>query len=350
MRSALGQRRSALASALGAIAVFAIVVSVGLAAAGDPVGKVRREARAFVKLDHSSQSGGPRFTSGGGTRYDYWRVAVQQLRDNPVKGVGAGNYDRTYFLERRTTEDVRQAHSIELQMLGELGLVGGGLLLLFVLAILSGFVRRTRAGRASPGDRAIAVAGGGMFLVWLVHTSMDWLHLIPGVTGIALFGAASLVAPRSSPEGFARRSRPQVAVTAACILLATFGAVLVGRSAMADRYRGEADDAVASDPHRALDKIGKSLSLNDEKLASYYTQSAAFARLGRYQAARGSLREATRREPHDFVTWGLLGDLAVRRGDLRLARHDYGQAARLNPRDSSLRQLAAHPRLALGGG
>jgi Flp pilus assembly protein TadD len=141
-----------------------------------------------------------------------------------------------------------------------------------------------------------------------------------------------------------------VAVTAACILLATFGAVLVGRSAMADRYRGEADDAVASDPHRALDKIGKSLSLNDEKLASYYTQSAAFARLGRYQAARGSLREATRREPHDFVTWGLLGDLAVRRGDLRLARHDYGQAARLNPRDSSLRQLAAHPRLALGGG
>ena len=57
-------------------------------------------------------------------------VGFNQFADDPLKGIGAGNYDRTYFLERRTTEDIRQAHSIELQTLGELGLVGGLLLAL----------------------------------------------------------------------------------------------------------------------------------------------------------------------------------------------------------------------------
>ena len=63
--------------------------------------------------------------------------------------------------------------------------------------------------------------------------------------------------------------------------------------------------------------------------------------------ARATLLEATRREPHDFVTWGLLGDLAVRRGATVQARRAYGEAARLNPRDRNLARIAKHPRSAL---
>ncbi len=44
------------------------------------------------------------------------------------------------------------------------------------------------------------------------------------------------------------------------------------------------------------------------------------------------------------MTWGLLGDLAVRRGDLAQARRDYGQASELNPRDAGLQALARNPR------
>ena len=74
-----------------------------------------------------------------------------------------------------------------------------------------------------------------------------------------------------------------------------------------------------------------------------WTEAAAYARLDDYDRARATLLEATRREPHDFVTWGLLGDLAVRRGDLGQARRAYARAADLNPRNLALQQLAKHP-------
>lgn len=106
-------------------------------------------------------------------------MAAGQFEDAPLRGIGAGNYDRTYFVERRTAEDIKQPHSLPLQTLAELGLVGGFGLLAFLGAIVAGFARRARAARTSASDLGLVVAGGGMFLVWLVHTSVDWLHLSP---------------------------------------------------------------------------------------------------------------------------------------------------------------------------
>jgi hypothetical protein len=316
---------------------------------GDPVDRVREQARSFKNLGVGSTPGSrSRFTSGGGNRYDYWRVAAGQFESEPVRGLGAGNYDRTYFLERDTSEDIRQPHSLPLQTLAELGLVGGAALLLFLGAILAGFVRRARRARTSSSDLGLAVGGGGMFLVWLVHTSVDWLHLIPGVTGIALCGAAVLVAPwtrQRAPDG--ARSRLRLATIVVCGVVVLVGAMLVGRTALADKHRSDAQESVAEDPRRALEQAEDSLALNDESLPAYYAQAAAFARLNDYGGARAALLEATRREPHDFVPWGLLGDLAVRRGDLARARRDYGRASALNPQNAGLQALARNPRAGL---
>ncbi|MFL5866236.1 MAG: O-antigen ligase family protein, partial [Thermoleophilaceae bacterium] len=347
MRLLLGERARdggaglARLSAAAAVAVLLAGGVIAVAALGNPVTKVKREYRAFVHLRPSSQSS-TRLTSGAGNRYDYWRIAVHQFQHHALRGEGAGNYKRTYFLERRTTEDVRQPHSVELETLAELGLVGGVALLLFVGAVLVGFARRARAARGSGTDLLLCVGAGGIFLTWLVHTSVDWLHLIPGVTGIALFGAAILIGPWRSGAPPAR-SRGRAVAIGVCALLVVFGAVLVGRAALADHYRSQAEDEVRSNPVKAIDRANDSLALNDEALPTYYAKAAAEARLNRYHAARAVLREAARREPHDFVTWGLLGDLAVRRGDRATARRDYARAHRLNPRDPTLRQLARHP-------
>lgn len=186
-----------------------------------------------------------------------------------------------------------------------------------------------------------------MFLVWLVHTSVDWLHLIPGVTGIALCGAAVLVAPWvRKPTAEPRRSTLRLAIIGASVVVVLAGAAFLGRATLADKYRSDAEDLIARDPGAALQKAGDSLALNDEALPAYYVQAAAHARLNDYERARAALLEATRREPHDFVTWGLLGDLAVRRGDLGQARRAYARASRLNPRDESLRDFARDPRAA----
>src|SRR5207302_1348115 len=114
---------------------------------------------------------GTRFFSGGGNRYDYWRVAVNEFRSEPLRGVGAGNYDPGYYLHRRTNEAITQPHSLELQTLAELGIVGGLLLLAFLGAVALGFFRTARAARGSPLAVGVAVAAGGAFTSWLVQTS-----------------------------------------------------------------------------------------------------------------------------------------------------------------------------------
>jgi hypothetical protein len=90
---------------LGGIAAAAAVAV--LAAVHDPVQKVRDQYDAFTSL-HKVQAGS-RLTAGGGNRYDYWRIAWHQFTDHPLDGVGAGNFDRTYFLERRTASSSRRS-------------------------------------------------------------------------------------------------------------------------------------------------------------------------------------------------------------------------------------------------
>jgi hypothetical protein len=330
-------------SAVLLCAIAATAAVAGLLAVNDPVGRVSDQYDAFTKLEQVET--GSRLTAGGGNRYDYWRIAWDQFADHPLDGVGAGNFDRTYFLERRTREDVRQAHSIELQTLGETGLVGALLLGSFIVAVFLGILRRARAAAENEGETLLGVAATGVFVVWLAQTSVDWLHLIPGITGIALGAAAILLlrpgsdAPREALWPMPLPALiPVVAVAAAAV-------VLIGRPTLAQHYRSTAQDQLAGDPRAALDRADESLSLNPDAVQAYYAKSAAFARLDEYAAARQAMMEAVRREPHNYVSWALLGDLATRKGSIAGAMAAYRRASRLNPRDRELRLLATRRRL-----
>jgi hypothetical protein len=311
-------------------------------AAPSAVRTARTQVHNFIHLKNGADTS--RFLSGGGNRYDYWRVAWSSFTAHPLRGVGAGNYAPDYFLHRRTTEDIRQPHSVELQTLTELGLVGAIALGLFLLGVALGLAQRARAARADFAERAIAVAAGGTFVAWFAHTSVDWLHLLPGLTGIALASAAALCVRESAAPapGPGSRRRTVVAVLAT-IALVIFGAITVVRPLLAEHERSQAQSQVARSPARALASANRSLGLDPAPLLTYYVKSAAYARLGDYQDARATLLVAARREPHDFVTWVLLGDLATRRGDLPTARRAYLRAAGLNPRDQALRRLVRQP-------
>jgi hypothetical protein len=338
---------------LGAVAAVTIALAVSL---GHPVERVEAGFRAFTKTeDASSPETG--YLSRSENRHDFWRVALHQFRDHPVRGIGAGNYVPTYFLLRRTREHTRQPHSIELQLLAELGVVGGVALVVFSFGVFAGFRIRSLRGRTHATSAALAVAGGGVFTGWLVQTSVDWLHNLPGLTGVALCGGAALVAPRkvtgrreaAAPlerPGRIPRSWPRLALIALAAIATVAAAWSIARPTMADRYRSQGQEALPHQPRTSIAKAEKSLSLNDEALDSYYLGAAAYARLDRYEEARDALLAAARREPHNFVPWGLLGDLAVRRGDLAAARRHYVRASELNPRDIELVRLARKPRLA----
>jgi hypothetical protein len=320
-----------------------LAFGVGLAALNDPAHAVSRQWDAFTKLQVAGTQK-TRFLSGGGNRYDYWRIAADEFKDQPLRGVGAGSYQFTYFKDRRTTEDIRQPHSLELQQLAELGLVGGALVALFLGAVLWGFARRASAARRSASEAGMVVAAGGMFVVWLVHTSVDWIHLLPGVTGAALAAAAVLLSPwrRAAVTGSGRGSLHKLAI-AGCAVLVVAAAVFLGRATLADRDATDAQAALPSQPRTALIEAARSLALNGDAISTYYTRSAAYARLGDYARARAALLEAVRVEPDNFVTWALLGDLAVRHGDSALAKRYYGKAHALNPRDPGIANLARRP-------
>ena len=340
----------------GALAVMlTVAVAVGVVSSDRIADGINRQYDAFVDLGATRTSGASavsRLTSGGGNRYDYWRVAWHAWQEHPVRGVGAGNYDGPYFAQRATTEDVRQPHSLPLQTLSELGLVGMGLLLVFLAGVGWGAARAVRAARMSPAAHVIAVASIGTFIAWLVHTSVDWIHLLPGVTASALACAALLVRqiPRAvvvAPAARPVRRRVAAAVLVAGVLALT--AVSLSRQGLAEYFRDAARKDLAARPDEAVVQVDRSLRLDPESVEAYQLKAAALARFNQASAARRTLLDATHRESKDFVTWALLGDLAVRMGDFGEAHDAYSRAHNLNPRDQTLAALSRDPRSATTG-
>lgn len=335
---------------LGALAAAALAAVVALAVgAGAIVDEVDRRVDAFTTLDvsESDDPSANRVLSGTGVRYDYWRIALDAFADEPLRGIGAGGYRVPYLQQRETLEDVGQPHSLELQVLAELGLVGGALLAVFLAALGWGAWRVARTPGRSPRHRVVSVGAIGMVVVWLVQTSVDWLHLLPGVTAMALLGAAALVRPlrppRREPVGgrLARRGAIRAGAVV-CGLLAVGALVLLSRQALAEHYRAAAREELAADrPDAGLDLADRALRIDGDTVAAYYLKAGALGRLGRDDEARAALEEALEREPDNYVTWVLLGDRAAAAGDERAAARAYARAAELNPRDPEVAALAA---------
>jgi O-antigen ligase len=128
-------------------------------------------------------------------RYAYWRVALRAFGDEPLRGVGAGGWSVYWLRDRKINEFAQDAHSLELQTLAELGLIGFA----FLLAFVGGVAWAARdALRVAPVLAGGPVAG---LVVWLAHSPLDWDWEMPAVTLIALvlagavLGLAELVRP-----------------------------------------------------------------------------------------------------------------------------------------------------------
>lgn len=302
--------------------------------------RLKSEYHDFVELRVNPNTT-QRFTSGGGFRYDLWRIAIRQFESSPLEGVGAGNYVSTFFLERHQPQSVRQPHSIELQVLGELGVVGLAALLVFLTGVLSVLVRQ-RAKTIGRQDPGLVVACGGVFVAWLVDGSVDWVYNLPGITGMALVCGSVLTAENDGNwrDDGSPRAGLDVFLRAAGIAVLALLAASVGRQFAADWYTEKSQASLASNPEKSYREAAQALSLNASRMDAYYLQAAALARRNDYDGARSKLLAASRREPFNYVPWALLGDLATRRGDRSQATIYYRQASRRNPYDVGLKDLA----------
>jgi UDP-N-acetylmuramyl pentapeptide phosphotransferase/UDP-N-acetylglucosamine-1-phosphate transferase/tetratricopeptide (TPR) repeat protein len=356
----LGGARATRAAGSGLLVLGALAVALALVSAPSIERNVDRQWHAFTHLSEpgenatpSSSSARSRLLSGAGNRYDYWRIAWRLWREHPLAGVGAGNYARTYYEQRATTEDVEQPHSLELEVLSELGVVGALLLACLLGGVVWGAIRMRRAASQSTVARALLVGALGAFAAWFVQASVDWMALLPGLTAIALSAAAVLVWPRAAvgavvaPERpiaplRGRRAAAALGASAVAVTLIVAGASL-SRQGLADLYRSDAQRELARRPLAALRDVQRSLEIDRSSVTAYYVKAAALARFDQGLAAEAALGSALAREPRNFVTWVLLGDVAVRRGDLAGAARRYRRAHALNPRDPAIALLARTP-------
>jgi O-antigen ligase len=143
----------------------------------------------------------------GKNRPYYWQVAWKEYRLNPLLGSGAGTFD-SYWLRYRTIDSfARDAHSLYVETLAELGPLGLALVLVTLAAPFAGVRRRL--------DPLTAAAAGG-YVAFVVHLAVDWDWELPAVTltGVTC-GAALLVGTRSEAgRPLSRRTRVALVLAA----------------------------------------------------------------------------------------------------------------------------------------
>jgi tetratricopeptide (TPR) repeat protein len=180
------------------------------------------------------------------------------------------------------------------------------------------------------------------------------MHLLPGVTAIALAAiavlcrGASIDAPRTVRPRAPHRLVPLAGAATVALVLAIGGASLL-RAELTGLYVNEARAELAADPAAAIQDAGRALRLDAANLDAYYIKAAGLARYDRASEARATLLDAAGQDPANFVSWTLLGDLEVRAGHLREAKVYYDRALSLDRNDPSLSALAADPARGLSG-
>lgn len=361
-----GDRRARLTARLGRVLLVLTAVAV-IAGGVAEHGRIAGQWHDFTALKSERASGNRFLALGGGYRYDLWRIALDEFVAEPLGGVGAGNYADEYYQRRHQLEDVTVPHSLELQMLAELGVGGAIGLGLFLVAVLAaGLTRRTTT--MAGGDAALRVAALGMFSAWLAATSVDWLYDIPGLAGMAMLAAAVLVVPAAQadplqPDGGpggirngpdvawvavrSRGRRAQVTLVATLGVLAVVAASL-GRQYVAMLYSDSGKGLVSKHPLNALRTLRTAEQLDPWSLQTQYAVASAYARLDDYQAARAALLQAAQLEPDNYVPPALLGDIATRAGQPAAALAAYRRALRLDPLEPALQQATESARAAAG--
>lgn len=228
----------------------------------------------------------------GNGRADIYSVAWSVRTDKPILGSGAGTFERVWEANRLAAFNVRDAHSLYLETLSELGPIGLALLLVALAAPLAAAART----RSSPHVPIVAAG----YAAYLVHAGFDWDWEVTAITLTALaLGLALLTGARPRPEERMpiRTQGALIALALACLPLALLTAL--GGSALASAQATARD----SKPAQA--------AVDARQAAGYWPWSAepllieAEAELtaGEIEAAQATFARAVRKDPNNWLAW-----------------------------------------------
>jgi O-Antigen ligase len=324
----LGTRLSSPPRVVGqATVVVVVVLAIVAIVLAHPTAKFHAFKNNAAVAGHSTQTTSHLLTTSGSGRWQFWGAAVSEFKAHPLNGGGAGSW-QSWWLEHGSLPAYSEfAHSLYLEALGELGIVG---LLLIAGAVLAGVVGAVRSafGLAS-GEIAAATACAVAFFA---AASYDWVWQLSGiaVVGLGMLGI-SLGAFPSTRVARSRLGvlRPAIAVVAVAAIVPQFVVLAANthlrRSQAAynaldgDKARSEALAAKAIEPWAASPYLQLGLVSEDE---------------GDYGAAARWLDGAISRSKRDWSLWLIAARIETEHGEIGLAKRDLHQAQRLNPHSS----------------
>ena len=325
-----------LATAMVVLAVAGGAAGGLIATHGHVVRRIDHAWRAFANTA-DSQSGSSRFTSLGSQRVDFWRVALKAFADHPLTGLGQDNFAETYLQQRRTGDEPRWVHSLELRLLAHTGIVG---LLLFAGFLVAAIAAALRTSRARPEARLAAASALVPLIVWLVHGSIDWLWEFPAlsVPALAFLGGAAAISRASSSarargdsRGAGTRRRRVAAALAAAASVAALALVAVPYLAAREVQR--ALTAWPTDPALAYRQLRNASDLLPFNAQTDLVGGAIALNRGDRAIAGAWFEMAVRRDDQGWLAPFALGLLASDQHRPAQARRDFVLAHALDPRD-----------------
>ena len=338
--------------AIGALAALLVVLMVAGAASapGGLGGTADRVAADFTEVRRDPiYEPGRLLTTSSANRWAWWREAAGAWSAEPVTGWGAGSFAVSRRLYRVSPGDVQQPHSLPMQFLAELGVVGALLGLGALLLLLAAGVVRVR--RTPPGmERDLAGALLAASAAWVVHACADWDWDIPGVTVplflfLGLLGARAAAPPPASALGAQelRPGRPLAVAAAALVASAYLVSALL--PAWSDARTDDALQAVERRTPAGLEAAAADAEvaarLNPLSVRPLFAAAAVAEARDRDLEARAHLLEAVERQPWSVLAWVRLSNVGLRLADRAGVERASRRVLELDPGSGGAAGLAA---------
>ncbi|HTR74984.1 MAG TPA: O-antigen ligase family protein [Solirubrobacterales bacterium] len=315
-------RRTSLIAVGGGIAVV-IIAALALGAPGK-ASHAWHEFKAAKGTTHGSARL-ESFSSNG--RWPLWEAALEENSSAPLTGRGAGSFEGWWAQHRHGELGfVEDAHSLYLEALAELGLVGFALLAAFLAWVfVAGGRRYRRASSRRKTQLAATLAGCAAFCL---GSAYDWLWQIAVLPIAFLLLASVLVSAgerrRSKPfPVFARLGGVAFSVAAMIALAIPLSSALALQGSQSEFRAGNLAGALthATSARRAAPFT-----------AQPWTQEALVLEAqGKSQGALAAAQEATRAEPEEWRAWVVRSRLEATTGHAAAAVAAYRRARSLNP-------------------
>lgn len=327
---AISRRRATRA----ALATLALCLIAALAA-GAP-GKLADRWEAFRSPAGPGDTAQRLDSASGNGRYQYWSSMVDAASAEPLTGIGAGSFELWWAREGTRTGFVRDAHSLYLESLGELGVPGlaliGGLVV-FVLGC--GSRRALRAGdQRSRGMYAAATGGCAAFAA---AAALDWVWELP-VLPVAFLLLAAAIAASSGAREPADRGRSEAKPAAGglrvgLVALSVIAIVAVAVPlAVAASVRDSQAQVGSANLDSALEKARTAGAIQPGAATPSLQEALVLELRGDLDGAAGAASQATDDEPTNWRTWLVLSRIEARRGEVAASIAAYREARSLNPR------------------